>query len=231
MTRRVILIHHPVGKRDDRAAQMLQARGCEIEWFCPGKGDALPAENGRYAAAVVYGGAENLSEAGADSYLHGEIEWIKRWVEGERPLLGICLGAQLLARAFGGKVEPHPEGQHEIGYYPIRPTDAAGGFLTEEMHVYHWHGEGFEPPPGSELLASGETFPNQAFRYGVRAFGIQFHPEVSPEVFQRWIREAGHMLASPGAHPAERQVADGARYDATMRVWLETFLDRWLEDA
>ncbi len=77
MTRRVILIHHPVGKRDDRAARMLEARGCEIEWFCPGKGDALPAENGRYAAAVVYGGAENLSQAAADSYLHDEIAWIR----------------------------------------------------------------------------------------------------------------------------------------------------------
>ena len=231
MKGRIALIHHPVGKRDDRASQMLATRGYAVEWFCPGKGDALPADVTPYVATVVYGGAENLSEVGAESYLHDEIDWIKRWVESERPFLGICLGAQLLAQAFGGRVAPHPEGLHEIGYYPVAPVAGAEDFLPAPLHVYHWHKEGFEAPPGSELLATGQTFAHQAFRFGSRAFGIQFHPEVSPEVFARWISNAGHMLASPGAHSAERQARDSARYDAPLRAWLESFLDRWLDGA
>ena len=79
-----------------------------------------------------------------------------------------------------------------------------------------------------DLLAVGPTFPNQAFRYGRAAYGIQFHPEVTGQVIERWCSEAAHMLAEPGAHDAERQRADAARYDAAMAEWLDDFFDSWL---
>ena len=81
-------------------------------------------------------------------------------------------------------------------------------------------------PEGAELLATGPTFRNQAFRYGCRAYGIQFHPEVTGRVMNRWISEAEHMLAEPGAHDAERQRRDSRVYDQTVSLWLESFLDR-----
>ena len=228
MTRRVLLIDHPVGQRDDRASQMIAERGYRIEWCSPGRGDALPDPADDLAAAVVFGGAENLSEIHERCYLHDEIDWIGRCLERDVPLLGICLGSQLLARALGAEVRKHPDGLHEIGYYRIEPTAEGSDFLPAPMHVYHWHQEGFEVPRGAVRLATGETFENQAFRYGERAYGLQFHPEVSPRVFQRWISEAGHMLESPGAHPADRQVRDGEHHDSPMRDWFEGFLDRWL---
>ena len=228
MKQPILLIDHPVGLRDDRASEILREMGHAVEWCSPGKGDSLPPVNGGYAAAVVYGGAESVNDAETKAYIRQEIDWIGQWAESGRPFLGICLGAQMLARALGGRVSRHDEGLHEIGYVKIAPTGASSDFLDEAMHVYHWHNEGFEVPGCAELLASGPVFPNQAFRYGDKAYGIQFHPEVSREVMERWMREAGHMLAAPGAQPSDLQLADCERFDAPMAAWLRGFLCRWL---
>ena len=224
----ILLIDHPVGRRDDRASAQLRALGYRTEWCSPGKGDRLPDIDGGHTAAIVYGGAESVNDAESKAYLREEIDWIGRWADSGRPFLGICLGAQMLASALGGRVGWHDDGLHEIGYVKIDPTPASNGFLGESMHVYHWHNEGFEVPACAELLASGPVFPNQAFRYGDKAYGIQFHPEVSREVMQRWMREAGHMLEEPGAQSSEEQLAGCERYDADMEDWLRQFLARWL---
>ncbi|MEE8144937.1 MAG: GMP synthase [Kiloniellales bacterium] len=228
MSRTVLLIDHPVGQRDDRASRMLAERGYALHWCSPGKGDSLPDPRDDFCAAVVYGGPESANDGEDKPYIRQEIDWIEKWLAAERPFLGICLGAQMLARALGAPVSLHPDGLYEIGYVPVKPTDSANGFLDEGLHVYHWHKEGFEVPDGAELLALGPTFPNQAFRYGPRIYGIQFHPEVTARVLTRWIREAGHMLVEPGAHSAERQLADTKRFDAPMSRWLDRFFDGWL---
>ena len=231
MTKTVVLIDHPVGKRDDRASRMIAERGFALEWSSPGKGEPLPEPASHHVAAIVYGGAEDLSrDENRFEYLRREIDWIGRWVGQGRPYLGICLGGQLLARAAGASVGPHPDGLLECGYYPVRPTARAKGFLPGPMHVYHWHKEGFEVPQGAELLVEGETFPNQAFRHGQGIYGIQFHPEVTPTVMRRWIEVAAHYLTMPGTHSRERQMEDSERYDAAMETWMGAFLDTWLPD-
>ena len=114
-----------------------------------------------------------------------------------------------------------------MGCWPHR---RCRGCRPGRTHVYQWHKEGFDVPDGAELLARGPTFPNQAYRYGRNAYGIQFHPEVTAKVLLRWIEEAGHMLDEPGAHAAARQRADAARYDQPMVQWLDGFFDTWLGD-
>lgn len=230
MARRVLLIDHPVGKRDDRASRMLSERGFEVQWVSPGRGDSLPDPGAASdaVAAIVYGGPESANDGEAAPYIAEEIDWVGRWVAAEKPYLGICLGAQILARSLGATVSRHPDGAHEIGYAEIRPTAAADGFLQEPMHVYQWHKEGFELPGGAELLATGSVFPNQAYRLGSKIYGIQFHPEVTPEISRRWLTDAAHMLTEPGAHSAERQMADSRLHDAPLEDWLGGFLDRWL---
>ncbi|MEO3430601.1 hypothetical protein AAFN88_17230 [Pelagibius sp. CAU 1746] len=224
----ILLIDHPVGRRDDRASAILREMGYGIEWCSPGKGDTLPPVDNGHGAVVVYGGAESVNEAESKPYIREEIDWIGRWAESGRPFLGICLGAQMLARSLGAPVNRHRDGLHEIGYVKVEPTPVAEDFMDEAMHVYHWHNEGFDVPACAELLASGPVFPNQAFRYGEKAYGIQFHPEVSRPVMQRWMHEAGHMLEEPGAHPSEVQLADSERFDAPMEAWLRRFLAGWL---
>src|SRR3546814_19264276 len=96
-----------------------------------------------------------------------------------------------------------------MSYGAVAPPPPADGFLGGPLHVYHWHNEGFEVPASAELLAAGPVFPNQAFRYGDRAYGIQFHPEVGRTVMQRWIAEAAHMLPEPGAQSVEEQLENG----------------------
>ncbi len=105
-----------------------------------------------------------------------------------KPLLGVCLGAQMLARHLGHRVYRHPEGKVEIGYYPIVPTEAGEALCAAPFptHVYQWHREGFDLPRGATLLAAGSDFEAQAFRYGPAAYGLQFHPEVTYAMMCRW---------------------------------------------
>ncbi len=225
----VVLLDHPGGKRDDRASRMLAERGYRLEWCCAGQGDALPEIRDDHAGAVVYGGPESVNGLEEYSYLRAEIAWIERWLKADKPYFGICLGGQLLARALGARVAPHPEDQHEIGYVRIEPTAEGGAFLPRPLHVYHWHNEGFEVPAGAVRLAAGPVFANQAYQAGEGVYGIQFHPEVTVPVMTRWMSEAAHKLSRPGAQPAERQLADARLHDEPLRQWLDRFLEGWPE--
>src|SRR5262249_24782183 len=106
---RVLLIVHS-DWREGRLAPLLQEKGYEVEWCCPAKGGSLPADDARYAGAVVLGGVQSANDAEKESYLRDEIDWIARRIAAGRPFLGICLGAQLMARSLGSKVAQHAEG-------------------------------------------------------------------------------------------------------------------------
>lgn len=227
MRERIVLVRHMPRRPQDRLSRMLLERGYQVDWCAPVDGEPLPEPDGPFAAAVVYGGMQSANDGPERPYLGAEIEWLRRWVGAGRPVLGICLGGQLLARALGARVAAHPQGLREVGYRRIEPTESGRGFLPGPLHVYHWHGEGFELPAGAELLARGETFPNQAFRFGEHTYGVQFHPEVTVEIMKCWMDETPAMLQMPGAHPAERQLQEAERYDAPMGAWLARFLTTW----
>lgn len=222
----VLLIQHSDDPRDDRVAAHLARRGFALDWRSPRRGDPLPRGPAGHVAAVVYGGVQSVNDAAREPWLRDELAWIRRWVEADRPYLGLCLGGQLLARSLGAPVGPHPDGLHEAGFVPVRPTPAGAGMIPDPLHVYQWHNEGFAIPEGGELLASGDTYPNQLFRVGRRAFGLQFHPEATPDLRRQWLDASGYTLAdAPGAHDRARQEADALRFEQPMEDWLLGFMD------
>jgi GMP synthase (glutamine-hydrolysing) len=229
----VLMIGHMPRWRDRRTSALLTGKGCEITWLCPAAGEPLPRDLSLFQAMVVLGGPQYVYNADeADhTYLADEMRAIERWLRTEKPFLGICLGAQLLAATLGAEVGQHPEGMTEIGYYPIRPTAAGKDFIPDPFPVYEWHYHGFAVPHGAELLASGDIFANQAFRYGSAAYGLQFHPDSTPEEIIEWTQLLEEQLSSPGAHPRSRQLQEIGLYDRELSAWFGSFLEGWLEPA
>jgi GMP synthase (glutamine-hydrolysing) len=212
-----------------RVGAMLRAPGHALDRRCPMVGDALPEDLSGHAGVVVYGGPMSANDDHLDG-IRAELALLERALAQGTPILGICLGAQLLSRVLGGRVRPRSDGRIESGYYTVHPTAAgrAAGLFEEPLGVYQWHTEGFDLPRGAALLARGDGYPNQAFRLvGRPVFGIQFHPEVTHEMMERWIGAAGHMTTWPGARSAAEHRAGRAAHDARLGRWLDRFLTRY----
>ncbi|MBM3520911.1 MAG: glutamine amidotransferase [Alphaproteobacteria bacterium] len=226
MKKPVLIVLHSESSTPGRLGQMLNERGYPIDIRRPCLGEDLPSSLAEHAGAAIFGGPMSANDG--DDWIRREIDWIDVALAEEKPFLGICLGAQMLARRLGGDVGPHPEGQVEIGYYPIQATAAGAAYGPWPDHVYHWHRESFSLPGDAELLATGETFANQAFRYGRRAYGIQFHPEVTRLTIHRWTVLGAHRFALPGAQDRTAHLAGNLVHDGPLRLWFDVFLDRWL---
>jgi GMP synthase (glutamine-hydrolysing) len=165
--------------------------------------DARPTLDG-YDGVVVLGGPMNVDQADRYPHLRHEMDVIREALDRDRPVLGICLGAQLLAHALGANVGRAP--QREIGWYDVgfrdhARADALLGHVAPVERLFQWHGDAFELPRGAVPLASSSACPNQAFRYGDRAWGFQFHLEVDEPMIERWLRAP--------ANQAEIAASDG----------------------
>jgi len=155
-----------------------------------------------WSGLVVMGGPMNVDEVEKYPFLAEEVKWLERAVAARLPVLGVCLGSQLLAKALGSRV--YPNKIKEIGWYEVELLQAAeddtlfGGITKSDAHygrrmtVFQWHGDTFDLPPGAARLAQSEQCENQAFRYGPAAYGLQFHLEVTAEIIESWLCEGGN---------------------------------------
>lgn len=225
----VLIVVHQAHSTPGRIGERLERRGYRLDVRRPALGDPLPESLDGHRAVVVFGGPMSANDE--LPFIRAEIAFMEAALKAGVPLLGICLGAQMMARALGARVSPHGEGECEIGYYPLRPTELGSSMLAWPSHVYHWHSEGFDLPAGADLLATGATFPNQAFRYGDSAYGLQFHPEVTREMMCRWTTKGAHHLTRRGAQPGDAHLEGWGRYDSAVCRWLDGFLDTWLGKA
>lgn len=225
----MLVVLHQARSTPGRIGARLQARGYALDVRRPALGEPLPDTLAGHAGVVVFGGPMSAND---DSpFIAEEMRLLERALAAGTPALGICLGAQLMARVLGARVAPHREGACEIGYYPLSATPAGEALMPWPSHVYHWHSEGFDLPGGADLLATGAAFPNQAFRYGGTAFGLQFHPEVTREMMCAWTERGAHHLTRPGAQPGASHLEGWARYDGAVCCWLDRFLSAFLAPA
>jgi GMP synthase (glutamine-hydrolysing) len=226
MPQPILIVLHQEHSTPGRVGYALQQLGYRLDVRRPRFGDLLPETMRDHAAAVIFGGPMSANDT--DDFIRREIDWIAIPLRDDKPFLGICLGAQMCARALGAKVFPHPEGHAEIGYYPIRPTPAGLSVVDPwPKQVYQWHREGFDLPDCAELLAEGDMFEVQAFRYR-RSYALQFHPDVTHAMMHRWTTVGHVRLQMPGAKPRAEHFADRAVYDYSARTWLGGFLSQWI---
>jgi GMP synthase (glutamine-hydrolysing) len=224
MTPRVLLIRHDDSPPDDRVHTYLCLNGFEPVVIRPCDGDTVPELDASWAGSVVFGGPFTVYSEDEFPFLRDEHRWIRQCLDAEVPLLGICQGAQSIAWTLGAEVGPPPSGMHEFGYYEIRPTDEGRAFLPGPLRVAQAHFHTFGIPDGAVRLAESDLYPNQAFRYGERVYGVQFHPEVTIEAFRRWQDADWAAYGQPGAQTREEQTALMLEHDAAQAAWFTGFL-------
>jgi GMP synthase (glutamine-hydrolysing) len=179
---------------------------------------------------AVLGGPIGAYDEELYPFLTGEIRLIAARLQEGKPVLGICLGAQLMARALGARVYPGPA--KEIGFKPLTLTQEGEGLLAPlvDQPVLHWHGDTFDLPSGAVLLAKTDICAQQAFSYGRHGMAFQFHPEAREKGFERWlIGHAAEIAATKGVSaPALRAQmrAHGAAADKKGQA----VLARWLAE-
>ena len=202
MLKPVLLVLHQEHSSPGRVGQVLAKLGYPLDIRRPRFGDPLPETMDEHAGAAIFGGPQSANDK--DDFIKREIDWVGVPLRDRKPFLGICLGAQMMALHLGGRVFPHPQGHAEVGYYPIHPTPAGRTICADWPDaVYQWHREGFELPSGGELLAEGDAFSVQAFRYGT-GYALQFHPEVTHAMMYRWLRARRPSHGTAGNQAAAR---------------------------
>jgi GMP synthase (glutamine-hydrolysing) len=180
---------------------------------------------------VVLGGPIGVYDASDYPFLTAEIESIKQRLAAQKPVLGICLGAQLMAAALGARVYPGKRGA-EIGWFPLLPAEPSPDWfaplLADGLRLFHWHGDTFDLPAGAHRWAATELYENQAFSFGNFALGLQFHPEVTALGLERWYVGHASELSQKGI--SVRQLRSAAQEHAPVLVRAAAvFWKLWLD--
>lgn len=190
-------------------------------------GDPIPDITG-IDWLIVMGGPMGVYDSTEYPWLENEKTFIRQCINEDMPVIGICLGAQLIAAALNAAVYPHSS--KEIGWFPVHQTDAekAGIFsdLPDTFTVLHWHGDTFDLPVGATLLASSNICRNQAFQYGDKVLGLQFHFESTPATLSGMIENCRKELVPSATVQDEAEIASGSRYITDNNTRLALLLDK-----
>jgi GMP synthase-like glutamine amidotransferase len=225
-----LVVQHVEAEPPWAISAALERAGVRVDVRRVFAGDPLPPDSASHDGIVVMGGPMSACSDEGFATRRAEIALLGHVLAGALPALGVCLGAQLLALAAGGTAYPGADGA-EIGWSmvdlsPARADDALLAGLPEHLPVLHWHGDTFDLPPGAVHLAASDRYPNQAFRYGGAAWGLQFHLEVTPAAVDGFLRVfAADAARSPGGAPAIRSATTPAL--ETLSPWRDLVFDRF----
>jgi GMP synthase-like glutamine amidotransferase len=183
----ILVVQHVEADPVGILGRYLEVRGAWLHtWLVPQQSAPPP---GNYSGLIVLGGPMNACEDAAYPHLARVVELIQEFYQQGKPVLGICLGAQLIARAFGSQV--YPNDVPELGFTPLFPVAGVEEPWLRDypagMPMMQWHFDTFDLPPGAQLLLTSSACRNQAFRIGSSIYGLQFHPEVTPEIVMNWM--------------------------------------------
>ncbi|TWG97996.1 GMP synthase (glutamine-hydrolysing) [Mesorhizobium sp. J18] len=220
---KILVVLHQELSSPGRVGQMLEAEGFSLDIRRPPLGDPLPDTLAEHRGAIVFGGPMSANDH--DEFVRRETEWLSVPLMEDKPFLGICLGAQMLVNHLGGQVKSHDDGLVEIGWYPLKATEEGRQMMHWPEMVYQFHREGFSLPKDAVLLATADTYPNQAFRYGRNAWGIQFHAELTRAMMQRWVVRGAHRFVLPGAQQGRDHLGGRLVWDMHLKKWLGEFLE------
>ena len=227
----VLVFQHEPAEELGSFAHLLDEQGIgysHIRLF----GDEIPTESwDEVRALIVLGGSMGVHEEEKYPFLKWEKTIIRAAIKNGLPLLGICLGAQLIASAAGAEV--YQGNFKEIGWYPISMTleaemDPLLGHIPNKAIVFHWHGDTFDLPRGAQRLASSIYYDNQAFRIGRSVYGLQFHLEVTPAMIDRWIDQSWKELAQIPYISPDKLRADTLVYSQTLKYYGERFFSEFI---
>lgn len=221
----VLIVLHQQHSNPGHVGQWFRRNGHPLDIRRHFNGEPLPETLAGHCGAVIFGGPQSANDS--LDFIRREVDWISVPLKEKKPFLGICLGAQMLARHLGARVDHCCHGSVEIGYHPIRPTEAGAPFDFPQR-VYQWHREGFDVAHGSTLLATSDgAYPNQAFRYG-SGYGLQFHPEITFTQVNRWSGGNPVRLLLRGARPRQHHIDTHLMEAPKVRGWLDRFLNKWV---
>lgn len=199
--KRVLFVQHGSVDKPGLLADELERAGVELEIIHPYSGDPLPKDLRAYSGLALGGGGQSAWEVQEHPYLEREAELVRDAVAQEMPVLGLCLGGQIIARALGAEVRRAPA--KEIGFFPVTMKPAAQGdslaaLFPKTFPAAHWHGDVFDVPEGAVNLASTVATRHQMFCFGERCYGFQFHPEMTPALFEELVRDEMEWFRTEG---------------------------------
>lgn len=229
MAKIYVLQHHPV---EDLANIAGALEGAALAWqyVRVHEGQPVPPNMKGAGGLIVMGGPMGVYQTDRYPWLRDEFRLIEDAVKSKLPVLGVCLGAQVVAAALGAKVDRNPHGK-EIGWHPIRLSDSAKDDrlmrgLPTTMTPFHWHGDIFELPPGAVSLASSDKTPCQAFRHGDKVYGFQFHFEVTQEGVTAMADAFAKDLVRENI-AADRMIAQSAEFMPQLEKISGNVFSRW----
>jgi GMP synthase (glutamine-hydrolysing) len=229
MAKIYVLQHHPAENLGS-IADALEGAALAWQYVHVNDGQPVPASMKGAGGLIVMGGPMSVYQTDRYPWLRDEIRLIEDAAKSNLPVLGVCLGAQIVAAALGAKVDRNPAGK-EIGWHPIRLHDSAKDDrlmrgLPATMTPFHWHGDIFELPPGALSLASSEKTPCQAFRHGDKTYGFQFHLEVTHESVAAMATAFAKELVRENI-PADRMIAQADEFLPALEKISDTVFSRW----
>jgi GMP synthase-like glutamine amidotransferase len=231
---RILVLQHIACEPPGVFEDVLVERGADLHRVELDEGEPLPALDG-FDAVVAMGGPMSVNDEAEHPWLVAEKALVRDAVERDVPFWGSCLGVQLLAASLGARVHAGPA--PEVGVLPVHLTAAAAtdpvfAGLPETLPTLQWHGDTFELPEDAVLLATSPAYPNQAFRVGRSAYGVQFHVEVTTELSHEWsvvpayVEYADRVL---GAGGIERLLAEFETRTDEMQAHGRGMFERWLD--